>query len=140
MRKRNGIIYGVVGFIVFFLWLEGGGADWKMITKDAQGNVFEIDATTLSRQPDTTVKVLVKTTYSKKGRNEIVKNYGKVFKVLSHCTKLNEYHCTEKKNRTLETHWYSLDGEKMYSVKSTPEWELMIPDSMGEIMFKAVCK
>jgi len=31
MRKGNGVIFGVVGFIVLFLCTEGGGADWKFI-------------------------------------------------------------------------------------------------------------
>lgn len=140
MRKKHRVIFAVMGYIAFFFSMEGWGADWKFIAKDVQGNVFEIDTASISRQPNNIVTVLVKTTYSKKGKNEVLKNYGKVFKDLSYCTGLNEYHCTEKKNRTLGTNWYSLDGRMMLSVKSTPEWEFVIPDSMGGLIFKEVCK
>jgi hypothetical protein len=140
MRKRYGVILAVIGYIIFFSSMEGWGADWKFIAKDIQGNVFEIDTASISRQSNNIVGVFVKTTYSKKGRNEVVKYLGKAFKDLSYSTRLNEYHCTKKKNRTLGTNWYSLDGGMMYSDKSTPEWEFVVPDSMGGVIFKEVCK
>ena len=140
MEKRNGVILAVIGYIVFFLCMEGWGADWKLIAKDGQGNVWEIDVASISFQPNNIVTVLFKTNYSKKGRNEVVKIFGNIFKDLYYCTRLNEYHCTEKKNRTLGINWYSSDGGLIYSVKSTPEWEFVIPDSMGENCLKAVCK
>ena len=140
MKKRNGIILAVIGYIVFFFCMEGWGANWKLIGIDAKDSVWEIDTASISRQPNNIVRVWVKTTYSKKGINEFVKNFGKEFKDLSYCTRLDEYHCTEKKNRTLVINWYSLSGGVMYSVESPTEWEFVIPGSMGEDNLKAVCK
>ena len=31
MRKRNGVILAVIGYIVFFFCMEGWGGDWKVV-------------------------------------------------------------------------------------------------------------
>jgi hypothetical protein len=40
MKKRNGVILAVIGYIVFFFCMEGWGANWKLIGIDAKDSVW----------------------------------------------------------------------------------------------------
>jgi hypothetical protein len=139
LSGKLGVILFIIGLIIFGN-MEVWGADWKFTGKDSLENVWEIDAAGISRQSNNVVRVLVKTTYSKKGINRFVKEFGEEFKNLSYCTRLEEYNCTEEKTRTLGINWYSLRGGVMYSVKSPTEWEFVIRGSIGEDNLKAACE
>ena len=140
MRKRNGVILAVIGFIAFFFCIEGWGADWKLIGRDVQDSVCEIDVASISRQPNNIVGVWVKLTRSKKSVTNWVKTFGEQYKDFSHSIDLEEYHCTEKKRRILSLTQYSLGGGTIFSDNSPGEWSFIIPDSMADAVFEEVCK
>jgi len=140
MRKTNGVILAVIGYIVFFFCMEGWGADWKLIGRDVQDSVCEIDVASISRQHNTIVEVWVKLTRSKESVTNWVKNFGEQYKDFSHSIDLEEYHCTEKKRRILNLTQYSLSGGIIFSDNSPGEWRFIIPDSMAEAIFEEVCK
>jgi hypothetical protein len=139
MRKRYGVILAVIGYIVFFFCMEGWGADWKIIGKSVPGDLWEIDMTNISRQPDNILTVWVKVTHSKKSVSDFVKERGEKYKDVSYSIQLDEYNCTEKKHRTLSGADYSLGGV-IDSGNSHEEWKFIIPDSVGDGVFKEVCK
>ncbi len=60
MRKRNGVILAVIGYIVFFFCMEGWGANWKVIGEDLEDSVWEIDEASISRQPNNIVRASFK--------------------------------------------------------------------------------
>ncbi len=142
MKKRNGVILAVIGYIVFFFCVEGWGADWKPISIDTKGSisVLEIDVASISRQPDNIVRVLVKTTYSKETVADWVKHSGEKYKDFSHAIYLGEYHCTERKSRILSRTHYSSGGEIIFSENSPRKWSIMVPGSPGDTVFKELCK
>jgi len=140
MRKRNGVILAVIGGILFFFSIEGWAADWKFIVKDVQGNVLEIDAASISRQPDNIVRLWVKITNSKERITDWIKKSGEEYKDFSTQMSLEEYHCTEKKRRVLSMTFYSSDGGIILSSNSIREWRFIIPDSIGDAVFEEVCK
>ena len=76
MRKRNGVILVVIGYIVFSFCMEVWGVDWKYIGKDVQSAILEIDLASISRQPNNIVRVWFKFTHSKESRNALVKKWG----------------------------------------------------------------
>jgi len=120
--------------------MEGWGADWKYIDKDSQNNVWEIDTANISHEPNNIVSGLIKTTYSKESIKNYVKKFGKEFNNLSYCKKIAEYYCKEKRTRTVNINWYSLDGKIVYSGNFPSEWEFVVSDSLGESIFMIVCQ
>jgi hypothetical protein len=140
MRRRNGIILAVIGYIVFFFCMEGWGADWKLLGRDVAGNVLEIDVTNISREPNNIVRVWVKLTRSQESVTGWVNKFGEQYKDLSYSIDLEEYHCTEKKRRILSLTQYSLGGGIIFSDNSPGEWSFVIPDSAADAVFEEVCK
>jgi hypothetical protein len=140
MRKRNGIILAVIGYIVLLFCMEGWGADWKLIGQDVKGSVLEIDLASISRQPNNMVKVLLKRTRSKESVADWVNKFGEKYKDFSYSIDLEEYDCTEKKRRILGLTQYSLDGEIIFSDNSPGEWGFIIRDSMADAICEEVCK
>ncbi len=82
MKKRNGIILAVIGYIVFFFCMEGWGADWKYIGKDVGGSAF-FDTETIKSLPNGNFMVWAKKVHSKEGISEIVKQYGEEYRNLN---------------------------------------------------------
>jgi hypothetical protein len=140
MTNKSRIIFAIVGFIIFSFCIEGWAEDWKLIRKDAQGGVWEIDVASISHQPNNIVEAWFKFTYSKESINELVKKFGEQYKDGSHSVMLYEYYCTEKKYHILRSTAYSLEGNVIFSNNSPTERESLVPDSVGEDMFKEVCK
>ena len=140
MRKKHGVIFAVIGYIVFFSCVEGWGADWKFIGQDVKGSGLEIDVASISRQPNNIVRVLVKHTRSKKSVTDWVKEFGEEYKDFSYSIDLEEYHCTEKKRRLLSLAQYSLGGGIIFSDNSPGEWMFIPLNSIAEVIFKEVCK
>lgn len=140
VRKRNGIILAVIGYIVLFFCMEGWGADWKPIGVDDQGSAWEIYVASISRQPDNIVRVWVRRTQSKESVTGRVKKIGEEYKDLSYSINLEEYHCTEKKRRILSLTQYSSGGGIILSDDSLGEWSFIVPGSIGDAVFKEVCK
>ena len=132
------VILVVTGFAIFG-YVEGWGADWKFIGKTVRGNDWEIDTASISRQPNNIVGVWVRVTYSQKSVSDFVKEYGEKYKDVSYSIELQEYNCTEKKAKTLSGADYSLGGI-LNSGNSLEEWKFIIPDSVGDGVFKEVCK
>ena len=141
MRKTYGVILAVIGYILFFFYMEGWGEDWKVIGEDVQGTAWEIDVAGISLQPNNIVRAWLKKTYSKKGVTDWVKNFGDEYKDFSYLISLEEYHCTEKTYRIIRLTTYSLGGEAISKeVDPSAKWGFIIPNSMAEAVFKEVCK
>jgi hypothetical protein len=134
---------GVVPFLIVFINLgniEAWAADWKYLV-ETQEEVVSYDAESITRPSDNLVRVGVKTVFSKKGIHTHVKEFGERFENLSYITDLLEFNCVEKKTRILRTTLYSNDGTILVSDTSSElEWRFILPDSLGEILYKEVCK
>ena len=42
IRKRYGVILAVIGYIVFFVYMEGWGADWESLGKNDEYRILNI--------------------------------------------------------------------------------------------------
>ena len=141
MRKRNGVILAVIGYIVFFFCMKGWGADWKFVGKDVHGSVWEVDVASISRHHNNIVRVGVKRTPSEKGITDLVKKGGEKYKDLSHIIGIEEYDCTQKLNRILIMTNYSLGGGVILSDHYYyGEWNFINSDSIEDTILKEVCK
>ena len=66
MRKRNGVILAVIGFIVFFFCMEGWGADWKLdATTETENHYYD---TNITRLGNGFIRVWEKSILTDKGR------------------------------------------------------------------------
>jgi len=140
MRKRNGVILAVIGCIVFFFCMELWGADWKVIGRDVQDSICEIDVASISRLPNNIVRVWLKITYSQEGITEVVTNYGPTFKDLFYSKIFTEIDCAESKYRILGSTYYSSDDGVIHNDNSFSDWHFITPNSMARATFKEVCK
>lgn len=55
---------------------------------------------------------------------------------------LDEYNCKEKQSRTLAFYWYSGnmgDGNILYSNTDANKWNLIVPKSLSETLWKIAC-
>ena len=96
MRKRNGIILAVIGYIFFFSCMEGWGVDWEK-HGESDKMFFYYDAEGITRPSKDVVRVWGKLIYKVKGITGMVEEYGKIFETLTHSINLNELHCAEKR-------------------------------------------
>jgi hypothetical protein len=71
--------------------------------------------------------------------NWVVK-FGKEYENLSYLIILWEINCAEKKSRSLSETSYDNKGKVIISSSSPKEWDFIIPESMHESLYKAVCK
>jgi hypothetical protein len=71
--------------------------------------------------------------------NWVVK-FGKEYENLSYLIILWEINCAEKKSRSLSEASYDNKGKVIISSSSPKEWDFIIPESMHESLYKAVCK
>ncbi len=145
---KSSVKLGVILIIglTIFAYAEVWGADWKFYGRIDKGSFF-YDEKSIRRPSETIVEVLEKQDYTEKGVNDMVEEVGEKYKTLSHLITLWQISCADKKFRFLSLTYYSKEGRVIYSwevIHSSfgppKEWTPFIIDSLGERLFKAVCK
>ena len=140
--KSLSVKLGVVLFIIvlaIFGNIEVWGADWKLFHSDEEAVSYH-DAEGITRPSRNTVKVWVKKVYTKEGVIGAIQKLGKRVERLSLEMHLFEINCAEKNQHSLHSIWYSEKGEVIHSDSKPGEWTSIVPESIGEMLYKAVCK
>ena len=141
--KSNAVKLEALLFIIGFLILgnvEVWGEEWKYLERTEEEAV-SYDIGSITRPSRGTVRVLVRTVFSEKGIDMHVKEFGERFKNLNYVKDLLELNCVDKKTRVLQSTIYAKDGNILVSDTSSElEWRVIIPDSLGETLYKEVCK
>ena len=73
-------------------------------------------------------------------REKYGEKYAKMYENFEYEIALHEYNCKDKTWRYLQITSYTKDGKQIETVNRPVEWGFVIPDSVGEILYKAVCK
>ena len=133
---KFGIIF--IGLLIFG-YAEVWGADWKYYTYTLLGDNF-YDTKGITLEPNGMVRVWVKIVFSEKGRIEVVTKFGEKFKDATFYIELYELDCKGRKAHSLKSIYYTEEGDLLKSHLEEGDWDLILPDSMGEILYKAVCK
>jgi hypothetical protein len=129
----------IIGFIILG-HVEVWGEEWKYLERTEEEAV-SYDTESVIRPSRGTVRVLVRTVFSEKGINRHVKEFGERFKNLNHVKDLLEFNCVDKKTRVLRSTLYAKDGNILVSDTSSElEWRVIVPDSLGETLYKEVCE
>jgi hypothetical protein len=145
--KRTYVLFFAITIV--FLVSQSWGAEWVSVGTAVGDNNFFYDQESLTRLPNGIIKVLEKIEYSDKRRKEhikwrISKKYDvENYNTLNRTLNLIEINCMTRESRTLITADYSnvfgpLDS-KTYKWQPTEGWTQIIPDSMIENIYKAVC-
>jgi hypothetical protein len=141
---KLGVIFVVIGTTVF-PYAEARGEDWMYYGRTDKYMCF-YNAKSISHPSINIVEVSEKQNYTDKGVNFMVGELGKKYEKLDHLITLWQINCADKKFRFLSLTYYSKEKTVLYSWKvlyssgSPEEWSLILKDSMGERLYKAVCK
>ncbi len=139
---KLGVIF--IGLAIFG-YSEAWGADWKFYGRTDKYSSF-YDAKSISHPSENIVEVSEKQDYTNKSVNFMVEGLGEKYKNLSHSITLWQINCADKKFRFLSLTHYSKEEKVIYSWKvlyssgPSEEWSPFITGSLGERLFKAVCK
>jgi tetratricopeptide (TPR) repeat protein len=141
LKDLNKELASILYDIIYKDEAKAAEANWVHQGNDNNGNKWFFDDQSTTRPSKNTVRVWVKAILSEKGVIDYVKRNGKQFEKLSHVIFLKEYNCVEKKVNRLVFTEYSSDGAVLGSYQSkTEDWSFIIPGSIEDVMFKAVCK
>ena len=126
--------------LIFFFNMQGWGADWKGFAETDNAS-FYYDADTVTRPSKGVIRVWEKRVYKPKAINDMVEKHGATVWILHHSLILSEVHCAEKKRRLMSIDYYSKDGGFLSSRSiSENDWTFMVPESIGESIYKVLCK
>ncbi len=135
-----------LGFILIGLAIFGcagkRAADWRLFAETrADIGVIYYDAASITHPSKDIVRTWTRLVYSKDAVALQVKQLGKRYEDLSYTLNLSEVNCATKKNRVLESTSYTGDGKVISSnLSQQTEWSSINPGSIGEILYKTVCK
>jgi hypothetical protein len=140
MKSLLGKLGVVLIGVLIFGYAEVWGEDWKVFASGVYGLCY-YDAESITRPSKNIVRVWEKIVYSEKGVIKAVKELGERYKTASYSLDLSEIDCIEKKRNTLMLVFYAKGGSVISTEQlSETEWSFIIPGSMEEILYKAVCK
>ena len=137
---------GVI-FIGLFIFghAEVWGADW-VLYGETDTYKFYYDKESIHRPSKNIVEVSEKQFYTDKGIIYMVGELGKKYENLSHSMTLWQIDCANQNFRFLSLTHYSKEEKVIYSRRllyaseRAGEWSPIIKGTMGEILYKAVCK
>lgn len=138
------MIIGTIGMVLFGC-PEVWGADWMFYGGTDQYACF-YDVKSIGHSSENIVEVSEKQNYTNKGVIFMVEELGKKYEHLSHSITVWQINCADKKFRFLSLTHYSKEGKAVYSWKvlysthPSEEWSPFITGSLGERLYRAVCK
>jgi hypothetical protein len=71
---------------------------------------------------------------------DMVEKFGGIYSNLGESIDLSEINCIEKTVRTLSLTHYDNAGGTIYSTSSPSGWKFIIPASIGERLYRNICK
>ncbi len=115
------------------------GADWRLYGRDGE-RIRYYDAERITRPSKDIVRVWIRFEYTDKGVIEMVRNYVKKYENIGQQIALEEINCLEKAWRNLSLTHYSKEGKVIFSGSHDGQWNYIVSGSVGESLYKAVCK
>jgi hypothetical protein len=140
MRKKHGIIFAVIGIIIFFFCMDGWGADWKYFGSNDFGDAF-YDSKSITRPSRNIVRVWRYMSFTEKGEKYYVEKFGKTIENMSYSIDLGEINCKDKVMSLVSVTLYSKEG-KVVGVEDHAKSPVfpIVPTSIDDLLYKEVCK
>jgi hypothetical protein len=125
--------------LAIFGYAEVKGEDWKPL------GVHDIclayyDTQSITRPSKNIVGVWTREDFTEKGVIAQVEKFGKKYENLNHSKTFWEINCSEKKFCFQSLTNYNNNGEVIDSSSSPSKWFFIIPESIGEKLYKEVCQ
>lgn len=129
----------LIGLLIL-TYAEVWGADWKSYGRNDFGEYY-YDAESVNRLPNYIVSVWTREISSQKSIVDMVNRLGIIYSDLGYVDTLWEVDCIGRKFRAAEVVCYSKSNSFIDNPNvSEAEWKFIVPDSMLEVLSKAVCK
>jgi hypothetical protein len=145
MRKRYGVMFAVIGYMIFFSCMEGWGADWKSLGKNDEYE-FYLDTESITPSQENMFRVSVKAVFTDKGVITLMKLFGTEYKTLDRQEGLMELNCSNKMILDLFSTFHSNGGGVLDStptggkMRVSNEWEFITPGSFDELLYQEICE
>ena len=115
-------------------------SDWKFYTKSDFGS-YHYEIENIPRLSGHLVRVWQKLILNSKGIMNLGKELGKEYERVSEIITLREIDCINKKSRILELIFHAEEGRVIKRDYYKPlEWDPILPDSVDDVLFCAVCR
>ena len=139
MSIEQGVISLFLG-LLFATCAEVLATDWRFYTRSEFG-LYQYDAEDVNHLFKNLVRVRQGLVLSDRGATNLVRELGKEYENAREIITLREIDCAGKKSRILGLIYCSEDGLviKRESYEQS-EWDSIIPDSVDDILYYAVCQ
>jgi len=139
MIIKSGFTLPVIGFAIFFFCLAELGADWRF-NFATENFIYLYDEENIEGVSSGILRIWQKWLPSPKKVEEMVQEDGLRYTNWDHSLLLTELDCGEGQQRLLEILEFDARGNVTYvDDYSDSGWIFLIPGSVGEALFKAIC-
>jgi hypothetical protein len=140
MALRILLIFVILGSLIVGR-SETSGADWTFYAGSEFGS-YHYNSENIGYLPDHLVRISQKLVLTKKGRINLTGELGKEYENISELLVLREIDCMSKKSRILEVAYCYEEGKiiKKTTYQQQLNWDSISPDSVDDILHRAVCK
>jgi hypothetical protein len=119
---------------------EVSAADWRFYTRSEFG-LYQYDAGDVRHLSTNLVRVCQKLVLNERGATHLARELGKEFRNVKEIVILREIDCTDQKSHILDLIYFSENGRVIKRESYEPvEWDSIIPDSVDEVLYHAVCE
>jgi hypothetical protein len=144
------ISFLLIAMTMAFLVSQAGAAEWVSLGKDGPGNECFYDQQTLTKLPNGIIRVWIMNVYSDEARKKYIQRRisdgladDKRYETLSYSLSMWEINCAAREYRGMANIDYSTDRGKLetntYEHQPLEGWRPVPPESIGEVMYKAIC-
>ena len=139
MVIKRAFTLAVIGFAIFFFCSEEGAADWT-VNFATENFTYLYDQENIDEVSPGILRIKQKWFPSPKKAEEMVQEDGLRYTNWDHSLLLTELDCGKRQQRLLAILEYDKSGNVTYiEDHSDSGWIFLIPGSVGEALFRAVC-
>ncbi len=139
MITKSGVTLAGIGFVIFFFCLETSGADWA-VNSATENFTYLYDQQNIEEVSSGILRIWQEWLPSSKKVEEMVQEDRLRYTNWNHSLLLTELDCGEGQQRLLEILEYDTGGNVTHMEDhSDSGWISLIPGSVGESLFKAIC-
>ena len=145
--KRLTTVLFLFALFCFCISTNVQGAEWVYYTDDVLGSKIYYDKESITSGGKGIIKVWGKTVYSEEGKRDYIGSlkqggyYNTSHEDVSFTLGLHVYNCNTRESQIISINDYSTAGNVISSPSDlSAKWRQIPPDSVGEKLYKIVCK
>jgi len=140
MKSLLRMVGVILVWFAIFSGAKAWGADWRLYFNDSDAQ-FYYDKESITNSSENIVSVWVREKLTREGIDNAVRALGGKYADLSYLRILYEINCRDKKISDLAFSFYSEQGFLINSkFNNEKQWNFIMSGSMGDFLYRAVCK